>query len=78
MTNTERPASKGKIAGLPPLAWLVIGALLVIGLIALFGNNGVDRPPSGGAAMPIDMPDAPAVPDPAPIPPPATPSPVPG
>ena len=78
MTNNERPAPKRKVAGLPPLAWLVIGALLVIGLIALFGNNGSMQPPSGGPNMPVDMPDAPAVPDPAPIPAPAPPSPTPG
>ena len=58
--------------GPPPLAWLIIGLLLVIGAIAFFTTRGSREPVRPGPSMPMtDTGGAEAPVDPAAAPPPA-------
>jgi hypothetical protein len=76
MSNTDRSAApKRKGGGIPPLAWIIIGLLLGVALIAFLTMDGAQTGPSGGPAMPVDLPEAPTAIEPAgPVQPP-TPNP---
>jgi hypothetical protein len=75
VSNTNPSAGKRK-GGLPPLAWIIIALVVLFGVIAFFTANGSSRGGTGnGPNMPIDTPQAPAIPDPAPLPSPAVPAP---
>ena len=63
---------KPRKGGPPPLAWLIIGLLLVMGLIAFFTARGSREPVRPGPSMPTaDAGADGALVDPATVPPPA-------
>ena len=66
MTNTDRnDAGKRKGRGVPPLAWIIVGLLVLIAAAAFFSQDGVRN------TMPVEADDATAVVDPATVPAPA-------
>ena len=68
-----RDSGGKKKGGPPPLAWLIVGLLLVIGAWFLLNRDGAMEPASGGPAMPVDSRNEPTVVEPAVTPGPATP-----
>ena len=70
--DLQGAAPKPRRGGPPPLAWLVIGLLLVIGAITFLTTRGAREPVRPGPSMPTAQGDeANAVVDPATAPPPA-------
>lgn len=70
--DAQGAAPKPRKGGPPPLAWLIIGLLVVIALVAFLTVDGGREPVRPGPTMPMDVPEAPARVDPAPVPGPAT------
>ena len=66
--DAQGAAPKPRKGGPPPLAWLIIGLLLVIGTIAFLTVDRGRDPVRPGPTMPMDLPEAPAVIEPAPLP----------
>ena len=59
--DMQGAAPKPRKGGPPPLAWLIIGLLLVIGLVAWLTTNGSRAPVRDGPNMPVDTPQDEAV-----------------
>ena len=81
--DMQGAAPKPRKGGPPPLAWLIIGLLLVIGAVAWLSTSGSRAPVRDGPAMPTGasgdevVVEAPSVPAPAPTAPPTGPQTVP-
>ena len=60
--------------GVPPLVWIVLALLALLVVIAVVQSDGSTTSPDAEVSMPVDLPDAPQMPDVTPTPSP-TPSP---
>ena len=67
-------ADAARRKGIPPLVWIVVALLALLVVIAVVQSDGSVTSPDTSVTMPVDLPDAPRMPDPTPTPP-VTPSP---
>ena len=67
-------ADTARRKGVPPLVWIVVALLALLVVIAVVQSDGSVTSPDTSVTMPVDLPDAPKMPDPTPTPP-VTPSP---
>ena len=55
--------------GIPALVWIVLALLALLVVIAVVQSDGAVESPDSSVTMPVDLPDAPRMPDPTPVPP---------
>ena len=56
--------------GIPPLVWIIVGLLVLLVAIYFVTKDGEVKTPDTGVSMPVDLPDAPTMPEPNPPAPP--------
>lgn len=66
--DMQGAAPKPRKGGPPPLAWLIIGLLVVLGLIAFLTVDRGREAVGEGPTAPMDLPEAAAAVQPAPLP----------
>ena len=63
---TDNTHHKSGRKGVPPLVWIVVALLALLVVIAVVQSDGTTRSADSSVTMPVDLADAPVMPNPEP------------